>query len=160
SIGLGVQRALVEQLRKQDQLRRILVWPGPGVTATIPDAELEVPGEMSEARRQRLRDAISRRWVAPARRAIGLTGEPGAALSRIEHVDAVTPALTWQGVATLMKRTESVLIRTSAEDDAGMGRRLLAGRRLEPGEKAVLVSEYLLYRAGIKDEGDVEKALG
>src|SRR5258708_5948551 len=68
SIGRGVQDVILGQLRKQDQLRRILVWPGGAPPGQVPEADLEVPGEMSADRRERLREAIRRRWQAPARK--------------------------------------------------------------------------------------------
>src|ERR1700733_15355394 len=69
SIGEGVQGVLLEQLRKQDQLRRIIVWQGNGgCREDVPAADLDVKGEMSEARRQRLREAIIRRWQAPPKK--------------------------------------------------------------------------------------------
>src|SRR4051794_23794181 len=70
AIGQGVQEMILRQPRKRDQLRQIGVGHGRGVRpGSIPAAELEVEGRMSEARRQRLRKAIERRWVpkeAPA----------------------------------------------------------------------------------------------
>ena len=54
-----MQDAIEAQLRRQDRLRRIVVWPGKGPEAKRP--EFKVPGEMSEARRERLRDLL---WEA------------------------------------------------------------------------------------------------
>src|SRR4051812_42327701 len=94
AIGRGVETTLLEQLRRQDQLRRIVVWPGAGPRpATIPEADLEVPGAMSDARRERLREAIRRRFEAPPRPidSRGMTAGQVADLARMDHVVAVTP---------------------------------------------------------------------
>jgi putative ABC transport system permease protein len=163
SIGQGVQTVLLEQLRKQDQLRRIFVWQGAGGRREdIPESQLTVPGEMSEARRHRLREAIIRRWQAPARRAPpGLSPERIRELSELKHVEAVTPGLTWIGKAALDDKKEPALIRTASPDDQGVIRRLVAGRFLEKGgQEGVLVNELMVYRWGITDEAEVEKVLG
>jgi putative ABC transport system permease protein len=163
SIGQGVQRVLLEQLRRQDQLRRIVVWQGAGGRKEdIPEAELEVPGEMSEARRERLREAVIRRWQAPARKPPpGLSAARIEELSRLEHVEAVTPGLNWIGRGLLGGQAQPALIRTASPDDPGVVRRLVAGRFLEKGEReGVVVSEYLAYRWGASDERDVGKMLG
>ena len=163
SIGQGVQGMLLEQLRKQDQLRRIIVWQGNGGRPEdVPPADLVITGEMSEARRQRLREAIVRRWQAPPHKAPpGLTAAQIAELKRLEHVVSVTPALSWTGKARLDGKEQPVFIRTASPDDRGVERRLLAGRFLVNGEsEGILVSEIVVYRWGVRNEADVDTVLG
>src|SRR5262245_175146 len=63
SIGRGVEEATVRQLRQSNQLRKITVFPNyQPVEASIPTADLEVKGPMSDARRQRLRRSLIRHW--------------------------------------------------------------------------------------------------
>jgi putative ABC transport system permease protein len=162
SIGQGVQVVLLEQLRKQDQLRRIIVWEGGGQREEdIPPDKLIVPGDMSEARRERLRQAIIRRRQAPPRKSKGLGPEHIAELRRLAHVESVTPGLTWVGKALHDGKAQAALIRTASPDDRGAGRRVVAGRFLDKGEhEGILVSEILVYRWGIHDEAGVENILG
>src|ERR1019366_4041604 len=141
AIGQGVEATLLDQLRRQDQLRRIVVWPGAGPRAeVIPEAELEVPGEMSDARRDRLREAIRRRFETPRRPidAKGMTAEQVADLARMDHVVAVIPALTWQARALRGKGEVKGLLRTAGPNETGLARRLVSGRGFEPGEEAVM----------------------
>lgn len=161
ALGEGVQEVLLGQLRKQDQLRRILVWPGGCPPPKVSEKDLAVQGEMSAARRERLREAIRRRREAPARKppAPGLLEPQLRALARLEHVEAVTPAFSWNGNVGLGGRTLPVLVRVAAEDDPGVARRLVAGRAFEPGERAVYLSEYALYKLGMADEEEVKRAL-
>jgi putative ABC transport system permease protein len=163
SIGQGIQAVLLAQMRKQDQLRKILVWPGAGGKADdIPESQLVVDGEMSEARRERLREAIIRRWERPARKAPpGLTAAQVEELTRLEHVVSVTPALNWIGKAGLLGKLQPALIRPAIPDDRGVARRVQAGRILHHGDRAgILVSELLVYRWGFKNESEVDKVLG
>ena len=131
AIGRGVEATLLEQLRRQDQLRRIVVWPGAGPRpATLPEAELEVPGEMSDARRERLREAIRRRFEAPPRPvdSKGMTAEQVADLAAMDHVAAVTPAVIWQARALRGGAEVKGLIRVAGPGESGLARRLVAGR--------------------------------
>jgi putative ABC transport system permease protein len=89
-----------------------------------------------------------------------LSTEQIAALTRLEHVETVTPAFTWQGSVQLKDKTIAGFVRTAAEDDAGLARRIVAGRTFEPGESAMLVSEYAAYRWGLVDEEEVPSVLG
>lgn len=161
AIGQGVQSVILGQLRKQDQLRRILVWPGGGPRLGVPEEDLAVPGDMTEARRARLREAIQRRWQSPTKRppALGLTAEQVTTLGQLDHVEAVTPSFTWSGTVAIDGKTVPGLVRTVDEDDPSVPRRLLAGRLFERGEKAILVSEYALYRLGITEEAEVQSVL-
>ena len=52
------------------------------------------------------------------------------------------------------------MVRTAGPGESGLARRLVAGRGFEPGEEAVLVSEYAAYRWGLMDEDAVAGLLG
>jgi putative ABC transport system permease protein len=163
AIGRGVEATVLEQLRRQDQLRRVLVWPGVGPhPATIPEADLEISGEMSDERRTRLREAIRRRFEATRTPtdAHGITAAQVADLAGMDHVVAVTPALTWQARAMWGKAEVTGLVRTAGPGENGLSRRLVSGRGFEPGEEAVLVSEYAAYRWGLANEDAVAGLLG
>src|SRR5262245_31159957 len=127
AIAEGVQSMIVNQLRKQDQLRRVTVWKSGGVREQdVPSAELEVPGEMSDARRARLREAIVRRWRRPAARPpSGLDDKDVARLANLPHVESVTPGLSWSGAAIWEKKRFSGTVVTAATDDRGVPARIV-----------------------------------
>src|SRR5260370_42633035 len=54
SIGIGVQDVILKEYRRNDQLRRITLWGGVSQEPAVPAAELEVQGEMDDAKRDRL----------------------------------------------------------------------------------------------------------
>src|SRR5262249_49872096 len=84
---------------------------------------------------------------APGRKpSPGLSARQVAELARMEHVEEVTPSFTWQGTVALGGKEQAGLVRTAAEDDPGLARRVVAGRPFRRGEKACLVSEYVAYR--------------
>ncbi len=163
AIGQGVQKVVLEQLRKQDQLRQIWVWHGRGVRPEdVPAAELEVRGRMSDDRRERLREAIRRRWQPKeAKPGQGLRETQVAELEQLPGVESVTPILAWLGQARYGEESVRCSIRVASAEDQGIARRVLAGRPLahDDGE-GVLVSEYLLYRWGVTDEAEAASVVG
>jgi putative ABC transport system permease protein len=161
AISEGVQEVLLGQLRRQDQLRRILVWPGGGPPEKVPAKELEIPGEMSSVRRERLREAIQRRRQAPARKpaSAGITRSQVKTLTELAHVETVSPSFTWTGTIEVLGKSLPVLVRNASPDDPGMNRRLVTGRPFVSDERALYVSEYVLYKSGIVDEKDVKSSI-
>src|SRR5262245_56379089 len=138
-----------------------MVWRSPsGGKKEVPEEQLRVPGQMSEARRARLREAITRRWPgSPASPPPPLNDRTLEQLAGLEHVEAVVPNLAWTGNATLRGQRQYVQIHAGPLPSAVPPDRLLAGG-LPTGHSAVLVSEHLLYLCGIRDEAEVEKMVG
>ena len=65
SIGIGVREAVLQQIRRHDDLRKIELRSGYGkVEEHIPPGEIEVKGEMSDAKRKRLHERLVQRWIA------------------------------------------------------------------------------------------------
>src|SRR5437016_2628163 len=61
SIGQGIEEATIRQLRRNDQLRKITVFPNYQPTEdSIPERDLRVTGPMSDAKRQRIRRSLIR----------------------------------------------------------------------------------------------------
>lgn len=163
AIAEGVQSMIVRQLRKQDQLRRVTVWKTGGVREEdVPPRELQITGDMSDARRARLREAVLRRWRRPAARPpTGLTDEDVEKLKRLPHVQSVTPALGGSATAFWQNKRIDGAIVTAAADDVGGPRRMVAGRYLDQGQgEGVLISEFAAYRWGFENEADVESLVG
>jgi putative ABC transport system permease protein len=162
SLGQGVRNVLAEMFRKNDDLRKVSVWSGSKpVEADIPPAELDVKGAMSEARRERLREALVRRWQGRPKSPEGLTPERLAQLAAIDHVTAVTPSITLYGRARLGERTYRATFASAQPGDPAYDRRVLAGHFFTDGEpRGVVITEYLLYRLGIRNEADMEEIGG
>jgi putative ABC transport system permease protein len=160
SINDGVQQTIRREASRDDVLRKIDVRRG-GASAKK-EAEVEVEGQMSAAKRARLREAL----VAYHARlnnqdSVDLTPEMLDKLAHIEHVETVEPAITQWGFAIYNGHSENTAISSARPNAPGYQMRLVAGRFFErPTERAAVVSEFLLYRFGITDEKDVENVLG
>ena len=164
SLGRGVQDAATHVFRSNNQLRHIEVWPGHrAAKATIPEAELAVKGDMSEAKRERLRDAIIRRWNWQhlRRTAASLTPERIKAIAAIEHVTAVLPYTHESCRATFADRSEEVVSFAASPENRQLRDRLVAGHYFTADtEHSVLVHEYVLYLWGLVGDDDVGRAVG
>ncbi len=162
SVGQGVRDTIMRQSRRSDYLRRIDVMPGWGRRPEDgPQEEPPVRGPMSDAKRERLRQALAaglaRRPVEPT---VPLTPERLRSLAEVEHVEAVVPAVFLQSWATLDGRTERAMTMSVRPDDAA-ARRVVAGRFLEaPDERAAVVTELLLYQWGLTDDAAVQGVVG
>ncbi len=162
SIGQGVQDTIDAISRRSDMLRTIVVSPE-WRPAESKVNSMPVSGDMSEAKRQRIRQALAeheRRYnyqntVEP------LTRSRLAELQAFAHVAVAVPLLQLGGQAILDGRDERTGLATARPDDEACTRRLVAGRMFHAAdESAVVVSEFLLYQLGIADDDDVARAVG
>src|ERR1700733_11451515 len=98
SVGQGIQDTIHRESHRSDFLRRIDVWPAYRSDQADPPAEkLAVQGEMSDARRVRLRQALVERHqrLSGNQMRVAITREKLRALAALEHVELVIPAI-WQ----------------------------------------------------------------
>jgi putative ABC transport system permease protein len=160
SINQGVQETIERQARRNDFLRRVDVraeWQRKEVD--IPEAEMGIKGEMSEARRKRLRNALVDRKLRflPRGPRVPLTRDRLEELAQIEHVEAVVPVVHMFGWATLDGKTTTTDTASAKPENEGLRKRLVAGRMFDsPDERAAVVSEYLLYQWGVADEAAMQ----
>ncbi|HEV8070624.1 MAG TPA: FtsX-like permease family protein [Planctomycetaceae bacterium] len=160
SIGQGVQDTFERETHRSDVLREIRIQPQFGESKANAKP-VEVKGQMSDARRERIREALTARRRNMAASPVPLTRERLGELSRLPHVEAVVPQ-SWQGgYAILGKHSQTTGISASRVDDSQAREHLVAGRYFEsPNEQAVVLSEYLLYRLGVVDDAALNGVLG
>jgi putative ABC transport system permease protein len=163
SVGQGVQNAIARAAHGSVSLRNISVNPSSRRAKTdLPMQDVEVRGEMAAAKRERIRKALAdyeERFRRDMR--VALTQEKLGALAALEHVEAVVPLVAQFGFATLDDKAQTASVAAARQDSAYHRQRLVAGRFFdEPGERAVVVSEFLLYRWGLTDDAAVSSVLG
>jgi putative ABC transport system permease protein len=164
SINQGVQETIERESRRSDRLRQIDVRPGwESAEADLPAAELRVQGEMSDARRKRIREALVGRKLRfrPGGPRVPLTRDRLRAVAGIEHVEAVVPSVHLNGWAVLGRQAVRADAVSAKPDHAGLRKRVLAGRFFDAAdERSALVSEFLLYQWGVTDEAAVTGMVG
>ena len=164
SINHGVQETIARESRRTDALRRIHVHPQwGGRAASVPADDVVVEGKMSEAKRQRIREALiaHKNWMGVRQPPVLLSQEILHRLAALKHVQAVEPAVSLQEFVLLDGQSIHARIESARPRDPPYLRRLVAGRFFETAaEPAAVVSEFLLYRWGITDDEAVESTLG
>jgi len=162
--GQGVQLAIVRLYQQEDWLRVISVRPD---TTNAIDVEataepLQVPGEMSEQRRERLRRILQRRLpTRPYRPTTPLDQSRLRQLAAMPHVESVVPNVVKVWQITWEHWSEGSSTFGVSSNDRHLEKLLLAGRLLsDDSAREVLVHEALVYDWGIVDERDVESVLG
>jgi putative ABC transport system permease protein len=169
SIGQGLRETILKAFRKYDALRTVYVYPSyDKPPKRIPEEKLKIEGQMSDARRARLRQAREREleWAyrGPFR---PLTSQSLAEMSAIEHVSSAIPRLEMKLEVFYAGRWHTVsadavpVVGPGDEPiDAGLRRRVVEGTYFDAAnQRALLVSEYTLYRWGVTDEEDVGEVL-
>jgi putative ABC transport system permease protein len=164
SVGQGAQDTIQRESIRHDALRRMVVRPQwRGSTASPSKEKIQVKGEMTEAKRQRIRQAIvdyKLRFSANTP-GVTLTPERLRTLAAMDHVEAVVPVVQQYGYAIFGTQAQPSSMASARPGDRFCLQRLVAGRFFEtPADRAVVVSEYLLYRLGLADDAGVNGVVG
>jgi putative ABC transport system permease protein len=164
SIGQGVQDTIERESHRSDILRKISVRPQwRGTESDLRPEDVEVKGQMSDAKRQRLRQALidhKLRLGGNLPRA-ALTREKLRQLAAIEHVETVVPLVRLSGFAIFDNQDRRADMASARLEDAFARQRIVAGRYFDsPAERTVIVSEFLLYQWGLNDDVAVNSILG
>jgi putative ABC transport system permease protein len=164
AIGQGVEQLVLREFRRNDQLRQIQVHTGYGAReAAIPPEELVVEGDMSEAKRERIRKAMARWWSRRniRRPAVPLNEERLQVLEALEHVESVVPFMFQPGRAYFHHDNCEVTTCSATPRNRNLEARIVAGGLFEsPHERSVMVHEYLLYLWGLRADDDAQQAVG
>jgi putative ABC transport system permease protein len=164
SIGQGVRAVITEEWRRTDQLRRINVRPNYRPFAeNIPAEEITVKGEMSDDRRERLRQALIRHWQGvPKQDTVKrLTSERLKELSAIPHVESVIPGIEFRGRIHFHDKNCPGNTFSVDANDIYIRQKLVAGSIFTADQpRGAVVTEYLLYQLGVIDEADMESVIG
>jgi putative ABC transport system permease protein len=164
SIGLGVHELVMHEFRKHDHLRKISVSPAyQAEEADVPAKELEVHGSMSDEKRERIRQALLRRWSGfnVRKPRVALTQDRLEALAAINHVQSVVPFVQRQTLVKLGDKEQFTWSSDATLTNKNLHDRLVAGEYFPSDDsRSVIVSEFLLYRLGVEDDDQVSQVLG
>jgi putative ABC transport system permease protein len=162
SVLIGVRAKVLSLFQRNDQLRKIEVHPNYALDE--PDAPgPEVKGNVSEEKRERLREALIRHRNMTRQRGpkTPLTQDKLAALEKLEHVVKVTPQIEMPSRIHFDERSESVGTFALPPDNPRMLNRLIAGSAFSSADaREIVVNEFLLYRWDIIDDNDVAHVIG
>jgi putative ABC transport system permease protein len=164
SVRGGVHDTVAREAQRFGELRRIQVHPRyVGLASSVPAGVTEIRGQMSEARRQRLREQAIQRWrqQQPARRATKLDPRALEALAKIPSVRKVEPALPDRCRVRFGGKLEPADCMGAFPEDANYRDRISVGSFLPAAEaRCVVVSEDLLYRLGVAADDALAAVVG
>jgi putative ABC transport system permease protein len=164
AIGLGVRVKVMSLFERNDQLRKIIVSPDYGKPeGDVPEEELRVEGTMDDAKRERIRNLLTRRWFMshPRNPKTPLTSERLEKLAALDHVVDVAPEISFQGRCHFGDKLEDVTTWAAPAGNPQLRDRLVAGADfVGANERSAIVSEFLLFQWGIVNDADVPSVLG
>jgi len=165
AMGQGFETAITKQLSRGDQIRHVLVNPGFG--EHNPEKgwrDVELPDEMSEQRRERIRQTVRRRrgmGGMQRARTVPLTTQLVDELRKLPGVESVRPLMQDRFHAVMEKHSSDVLSFSTDTKNSRLDKRIIAGKFFETDTGNVcIVHEYLLYRWGIIRDDDVPSVIG
>lgn len=164
ALGFGMRAFIDREFQSRDDFWRVQVHvedPAANPKDAPPD-KVTVRGNVSEERRERIREALVERYVGLRNRKapVPLTPEKLAAIAGLPDVTEVRTfhSSETQVTAAGAARPAPGLAVSGALAD--LKPRLLAGRLPANGSKEVVVSELVLYDLGRGDDADLERSLG
>lgn len=167
ALGKGLTSAITSTVSGEDNLKQLMVTGGFGIEQTNDPFNVEITGEMSDARRERMhRAAVNRRTIRQieGRRLKTINEASMKELMEIPHVVNVTPLLIERYEIELGDGEFKEPAKMCVGVDIGRERykpRVIAGEYfIGPNADEVILHEYLLYEWGMLTDGDYEKVLG
>ena len=162
AVGRGVDRAIVNLFREDDRLRKIQVTTKYEESIeNVPAESREPKGDMSDAKRARIRQALIRTLGFSNRPQAKLTPDVVRKLAALEHVASAIPLLQLRAEAVLDGQSEGVSTTSVTPENRSFWDRLIAGRLFTPEDgRAAIVHEFLLYHWGLVRDEDAVAAIG
>lgn len=167
AIGIGIQKVVEDQFKKEDRVRQIEVFPNydaPDANPNdIPEEVTTIEGEMSEEKRERLKEASIKYWRRSASRRVPkpITKERLEAIAQLNHVVRVSPEINGIGRTSFENKSTDGYYYGTPKDHPKLKEILEVGETFSSDSaKEVLVHEFLLYRWGIHNENDLSNIFG
>lgn len=163
ALGIGLRAFIEREFQGKEDFWRVSVSVGAPATdpASIPPEKIAVHGTMSEARKVRIREILTQRYLnqGPQKSPTLLTPEKVAAIASLPDVTEVRTYRTASGRVWFGDRSASGLVvagRLSALKD-----RLIGGQLPESeGAAEIVLSEFSLYELGAREDAQFDAAIG
>jgi putative ABC transport system permease protein len=160
SIRQGVQETIEREGRRFGDLRMMEVHPAP---PAVDDDAPPVEGAMSDDRRERIQAQLKQNRPYERRPGAGtaLTRDRLRELEGIAHVRSVVLSGVSYGRAVFGTKAEYTAVGAATLDDDHFRDRVVAGDYFSAADAdEALVSEFLLYRLGVRDDADLQGVVG
>ena len=154
ALGQGLSSVIRDTVASDGNLRQIRLMGGTGVVQTDRDEEIEITGDMSDARRMRLRrSALNRRRIrrSSGRRVTTVTDDTMANVAQLEHIESVQPIVTERYRLAVGDHASDVAVSFGVDVERDRYRdRVMTGDYFSSNDAdEVILHEYLLYKWGL-----------
>ena len=163
ALGMGLRAFIKNEFEGRDEFWRIRVHVGEPVPGPndIPPGKVDVYGTMSDLRRARLKEALTKKYLDEAvhKPPVLLTSDKLADIAKLSGVKEVRTVRSAAGRAWLGERSAPGFAVAGKLDS--LSERIIAGRLpLSEAAQEVVISEFALYELGIRDDAQLEAILG
>jgi len=163
ALGIGLRSFIDNEFQGRDEFWRIRAHIGDPTPneVDIPPAKIAVEGEMTDARKSRVREALIRKYMEESvhKPPVMLTTDKLSAIAALPDVKEVRTVRSAAGRAWLGER--SALGSAIAGRLGSISDRVIAGRLPESDDaNEVVISEFALYELGVRSDADLEAAIG
>lgn len=163
SLGIGLRAFIDKEFTGRDEFWRVIVHPkdSPSDAKDVPAEKVAVHGNISDERKERIKEALTERYLAtrPQRGPNALTPERLKAVAELPDVVEVRTYRTLDARVTAGGAPKPATGRVTIGALADLQPRLLSGRLPRDGASEVVVSEMVLYDLGFRDDADLERLL-
>lgn len=166
----GVKNAFQALFDSSEFARQVEVYRSYGSSSagTIPDGAVTVDGDMTEERRDRIRELLERIWRAEnlPRSTFQMTPEVLKQFEQLEHVEAVVPQVqlgcrVYIGDFVPDDEPQFAVIAGAGLASESMNRSLEAGKVLAGDDRdGILVHEFLAYQMGFHSDAQLQELIG
>jgi putative ABC transport system permease protein len=162
ALGFGLRAFIENEFRSKPEFWRLTVRAGePKVDADdLPPEKVTVRGDLAEDRKARIKDALVTKYLNEGPRVPPVLIDR-AAVARMAALPGVSEVRTFRvGTGRAWAADRSAPGTVAAGRLGALEPRLLAGRLPRDGAAEVLVSEFILYELGVRDEAGFAAAVG
>ncbi len=157
----GVRTGLMSIINSSDEAKRFMIYPGFDKSKEPPAEAIQVEGQMSEDRRQRLQKRLRRRWLNKNARRTGFTQEVIEELRAYEHVEHVAVHQPIRFVIKMGEKSFYGSLNGAVGNEPRMMQRVVAGQTLANNDsEGVLLSEYTAYDLGFRTDEQLRSLIG
>jgi putative ABC transport system permease protein len=165
ALGQGLNAVITDTIASDGNLRQIRLLAGTGADDNDTAEEVEIIGEMSDARRMRLRrSAMNRRREGRGGRSrvTTITDEAMRKLSQLDHIQSIQPIITERYRVSVDDFTSPSVVSYGVDVDRRRYHdRVMTGHYFSSNRAdEVILHEYLLYKWGLVQPQDQERLLG
>jgi putative ABC transport system permease protein len=163
SLGIGLRAFIDKEFTGRDEFWRVIVHPkdSPNDSKDVPPEKVTVHGNISDERKERIKEALVERYLAtrPRRGPNALTPERLKAIGELPDVVEVRTFRSGEARVTAEGAPKPATGTVTMGALGDLQTRLLSGRLPRDGANEVVVSEMVLYDLGFRDDADLERLL-